>query len=989
MARSEYDQSQYEENSEFVLSDEEREPLPESSGNIITDSTHSAKPEVPRSPNSSNSLNGSSQQFITHIDTVMSKVKSLAQGGTWESVLKHRSGVEVFAQKNVEMIGNKKVAPVFKGVGLIRGYSPASVFSVIGSSKLWDDWYEDGNLVENLSDEVSLTYMCMQAALGTRTRDLSLVEKVEATENGAIHFCASSVDTPRVPTVPGRVRAHIELNGWVLEPADLTSAGLTDSTSSIGTKISYYLQIDVKTFIPEAISQRYLAKRPLCITKIDAYLQKHGSPLQMEGIEESESHPRQGGNRKTFNRGFLSLNPLNQPMNRTKNRSSSSSILSSANTSSDQTPSRTRKTTFASLGRSHKFHLQRPLSTSTSVPAINLRSPKLPSDFAPTTDRSSLHPPNSTPAQHVHRDDDHVLMIDHVPVNEAALSYQALKSALGEFETQLIDRNKNKQSWTVANDSTTLHKMWCKPYSTSTGVNANDRFRLPLVAGEANILSSYHDRLRPLTKEQVLITLTSNVAQQLWDINFVAHGLSETDPNPHSSLIKTENGFDQSTHIGVMRGIHPHLPERSLFCFDQMVVRTSKDNKENSASTKITVIQCSTQSGTDLLDKSSKNELHYSVQNNLDPILKDAISAKTLSHINLSGWLIETGRLQDEIKLTHLCALELNSARQAFSDEKLLSPFLERIIVSNIANRPQNVHQFILDNGFFPGWIRWIEGEILYLGDCVHSDSELTEVEAARKGEVEWRFTRKTQTSGAAIKDAITSTLAPGNAESQICWFQWSSQMYECGIELTLDPPEAAKVLRVKKMDNTLQFNWNPFSLPAEASDLRLRAKQIRDHKNAYPGNVIVNGELLKEEVYPPVQSLERKPSSAIKSSRSIQDEVINSDSGNTGANAKENRQRPSDTSGTNPVLSAIKTDHAEPIQGLSTATLSASDRRFSPTSIIGAGSDLSMTTAMEGQVLVDSNVMLIITQDLYFTKSQVFFLSLCVGLAYVYGKFA
>ncbi|EGF98377.1 uncharacterized protein MELLADRAFT_79707 [Melampsora larici-populina 98AG31] len=982
--RSEYEQSQYEENSEFVLSDEEREPLSEPGGEIIADSPN---PGEPRSPNISNSLNGSSQQFINHIDTVVSKVKSLAQGGTWESVLRHRSGVEVFAQKNVAMIGNTKVAPVFKGVGLIRGYSPASVFSVIGSSKLWDDWYEDGNLVENLSDEVSLTYMCMQAALGTRTRDLSLVEKVEVTDDGSVFFCASSVDTPRVPPVPGRVRAHIELNGWVLEPADLSSAGLTDSTSSIGTKISYYLQIDVKTFIPEAISQRYLAKRPLCITKIDSYLQKHGSPLQMEGIDESESHPRQGGNRKTFNRGFLSLNALNQPNSKTKNRSSSSSVVSSLNASSDQTPSRSRKPTFASLGRSHKFHLQRPLSTSNSVPAINLQSPNLPSDFAPTTDRTLLSPPNSTPAQHVHRDDDHVLMIDHVPVNQAALSYQALNSALGEFETQLIDRSNNEQSWTVANDCMNLHKIWYKPYSTSAGVSSKDCVRLPLVGGEVTILSSYHDRLRPLTKEQVLITLTSNVAQQLWDVNLVAHGLSETDTSPHPSLIKTENGFDQSTHIGAMRGIHPHLPERSLFCFDQMVVRQSKDNKENSVSARITVIQSSTQSNMDPLDNSSKIELHHSAQNDLDPILKDAISAKTLSHLKLSGWLIETGRLQDEIKLTHLCALELNSTQQALSDQKVLSPFIERIIISNIANRPHDVHQFILDNGFFPGWIRWTEGEILYLGDCVRSDSELIEVDAARKGEVEWRF-RRHKTSGAVIEDAITTALALGSTESQICWFQWSSQMYECGIELTLDPPEAAKVLRVKKMDNTLQFNWNPSSLPAEASDLRLRAKQISDHKNAYPGNVIVNGELLKEEVYPPVRSSKRKHSSAIKSPTSLRNGVINSDSSSTGANTKETRP-PSDASGPNLVLAGIKTDHREPMQGSSTATLSASDRRFSPTSIIGAGSDLSTTTVMDGQVLVDSNVMLIITQDLYFTKSQVLFLSLCVGLAYAYGKFA
>lgn len=52
---------------------------------------------------------------------------------------------------------NDKI-PIFKGEAIFKGFTPHSIFYVIGMRKLWDDQYEDGNLVENLNDTTSLTY---------------------------------------------------------------------------------------------------------------------------------------------------------------------------------------------------------------------------------------------------------------------------------------------------------------------------------------------------------------------------------------------------------------------------------------------------------------------------------------------------------------------------------------------------------------------------------------------------------------------------------------------------------------------------------------------------------------------------------------------------------------------------------------------------------------------------------------------------------------
>ena len=40
---------------------------------------------------------------------------------------------------------------------------------------------------------------------------MALVEKIECTQDGAIFFACTSVETPRVPRIQGRVRAQIKV----------------------------------------------------------------------------------------------------------------------------------------------------------------------------------------------------------------------------------------------------------------------------------------------------------------------------------------------------------------------------------------------------------------------------------------------------------------------------------------------------------------------------------------------------------------------------------------------------------------------------------------------------------------------------------------------------------------------------------------------------------------------------------------------------------
>ncbi|GAA5899771.1 hypothetical protein JCM8208_004559 [Rhodotorula glutinis] len=234
----------------------------------------------------SDSSVASASTYVDAATRAMSKLTDLhsTPDSGWKLALRQKkTGCTVYATREKSYVSQGRsekkghYAPVFKGVLDIQGFAPTAVFAVMGTRKLWDDWYKEGSLVENLNDSTSLTYMCMKGIAGSSTRDLSLVEKVQGSPTGTICFATTSVVTPKVPRVAGRVRASIALNGWVLEPTD------------DGTKVSYYLHVNVRTFMPSFAATKYLARRPTVITRIDDYLKTHGAPPLVPHEPESGS----------------------------------------------------------------------------------------------------------------------------------------------------------------------------------------------------------------------------------------------------------------------------------------------------------------------------------------------------------------------------------------------------------------------------------------------------------------------------------------------------------------------------------------------------------------------------------------------------------------------------------------------------------------------------------------------------------------------------
>ncbi|CAO3665459.1 unnamed protein product [Rhizopus stolonifer] len=69
-------------------------------------------------------------------DQTIHSLKEFAQDKDWKKVLKHKSGTTVYMLQK-QMKGEKMA--LFRGEAVIEGFSPQSIFYVIGMRKLWDD----------------------------------------------------------------------------------------------------------------------------------------------------------------------------------------------------------------------------------------------------------------------------------------------------------------------------------------------------------------------------------------------------------------------------------------------------------------------------------------------------------------------------------------------------------------------------------------------------------------------------------------------------------------------------------------------------------------------------------------------------------------------------------------------------------------------------------------------------------------------------------
>ncbi|CAG8624890.1 10874_t:CDS:2, partial [Gigaspora rosea] len=184
-------------------------------------------------------------------------LKTVVKESGWKKILEHSSGVAIYMKLDNSKNGN---IPLIKGELNIQGFTPNKIFTVIEMRDIWDDWYETGYLIERLSESISLTYTVMKGPF--QSKDLSLVEKFERSENGTIYYASTSVETLKAPPLNDENREKLRLSGWILK-------SVADSPPC--TKVVYVIQMN--GLLPFDTSKTYLARRPLVINAINKHLQ--------------------------------------------------------------------------------------------------------------------------------------------------------------------------------------------------------------------------------------------------------------------------------------------------------------------------------------------------------------------------------------------------------------------------------------------------------------------------------------------------------------------------------------------------------------------------------------------------------------------------------------------------------------------------------------------------------------------------------------------
>ncbi|CAO3637027.1 unnamed protein product [Cunninghamella echinulata] len=237
------------------------------------------------------SLISESSYHIYQAEKAITSVRQLYSQTGWKKALKHKSGVVVHMLQ--KQSSNEKLA-VFKGETTIHGFSPQSIFHVIGMRRLWDDMFEDGSLVENLNETTSITYEAYRSSGNSRPYDLTLVEKIDCSNDGMIVFACTSVETNKMPKVSGRVRNNVKLQGWILKALP---------TSPPSTHVTFITEEVVRGWIP-GLTKKSLARKPLILASIDEYLQQKARTTLKQHDVSSSSIPSYQQQRSN------SLNPL-------------------------------------------------------------------------------------------------------------------------------------------------------------------------------------------------------------------------------------------------------------------------------------------------------------------------------------------------------------------------------------------------------------------------------------------------------------------------------------------------------------------------------------------------------------------------------------------------------------------------------------------------------------------------------------------------------
>ncbi|RKP14480.1 hypothetical protein BJ684DRAFT_15201 [Piptocephalis cylindrospora] len=219
----------------------------------------------PPTPTSISSTSGSHDARLASLS--LRSVKTLAiPSAEWKTLIRHGpSGMEVSRHRPAQDRHS-----IYRGQLDIPNSTPTQVWSVIKEKSLWDDWYVRGEHLSDTGSSSSLTRLIMKPPIpGVNIRDFVLLENLSMPTSKEILFCSTSLPSSDIPVSSGHVRGHLSLHVFYLTPCP---------GDGEGTRLTYLIQINARSWIPRSLARAVMARRPLVLLRIQKYLQgKYGS----------------------------------------------------------------------------------------------------------------------------------------------------------------------------------------------------------------------------------------------------------------------------------------------------------------------------------------------------------------------------------------------------------------------------------------------------------------------------------------------------------------------------------------------------------------------------------------------------------------------------------------------------------------------------------------------------------------------------------------
>lgn len=145
--------------------------------------------------------------------------------------------------------------------------------------------------------------------------------------------------------------------------------------------------------------------------------------------------------------------------------------------------------------------------------------------------------------------------------------------------------------------------------------------------------------------------------------------------------------------------------------------------------------------------------------------------------MDVSGFLL-TPASESTVKITSVSQLDIK--------EDELKPHIRRILVAEQAKLASALAEYVDDFGYAPAFVRWGEGPATLESDAVGDLAE---------GRVVFK-----------IGGEGKGTMKDGQ---QKAWLQYSDKMFERGLDIRVEPEDAATLAKVDGLDRTVEFVWS------------------------------------------------------------------------------------------------------------------------------------------------------------------------------------